>query len=122
MQQLKREGVERVSLCLIPGQNCAQPLPGDSRLTRWSLVIGSRYFSFIFDTAGTAYFKSRFRPRYESRYIAAWPRQTVTSAWAFVRALGVLELDYKKTLRLAAGECVRAGRKLLRLSAEVRET
>jgi phosphatidylglycerol lysyltransferase len=113
MQQLKREGAQRVSLCLIPGQNCDQPLEGDSRLTRWALMIGSRYFNFIFDTTGTAYFKSRFRPRYEPRYIAAWPRQTLSSAWAFVRATGVLELDYGKTLRLAAGGAARACRKLL---------
>ncbi len=112
MRQLKHEGAERISLCLIPGQNCGAPLEGDSRLTRWALMIGSRYFNFIFDTTGTAYFKSRFRPRYEPRYIAAWPRQTLSSAWAFVKATGVLELDYGKTLRLAANGAARTCGKL----------
>ncbi|MFO1092087.1 MAG: DUF2156 domain-containing protein [Planctomycetaceae bacterium] len=96
MRQMYAEGVDRVSLCLFPGQNCETPHPGDSALIRWGLVIGSRYFNFIFDTAGTAYFKSRFRPRFESRFVCDLPRMTLGSAWAFVSLLGVLRLDARR--------------------------
>ena len=113
-QLMREEGVERVSMCLIPGQGCGEPQEGDSPMTRWGLLIGSRYCSFLFDTAGVAYFKSRFRPRYEDRFIGAWPRQTVGSAWAFVRALGVLDIDCGKTCRLLAGCLFNAVRKLIK--------
>ena len=114
-QLMREEGVAQVSMCLIPGQGCGQPQPGDSAMTRWGLLIGSRYCSFLFDTAGVAYFKSRFRPRYEDRYIGAWPRQTVGSAWAFVRALGVLDIDCGKTCRLLFRGLVDMLRKLGKL-------
>ncbi len=115
MQLLQDEGVEQVSMCLIPAQGCSQPREGDSRLTRWGLSIGSRYFGFLFDIVGTAYFKSRFRPSYEDRYIGVWPRQTLGSAWTFIRVLGVLDLDYPKICRLVARGCRRTLGKLLQL-------
>ena len=115
LQLLQEEGVERVSMCLIPGQGCGTPRQGDSLMTRWGLFIGSRYCSFLFDSAGVAYFKSRFRPRYEDRFIGVWPRQTIGSAWAFIRVLGVLDIDIAKTCRLVGGRTVTAARKLLRL-------
>lgn len=113
MQLLQEEGVQKVSMCLIPGQNCGEKRDGDSSLARWSLLVGSRYFGFLFDTAGVAYFKSRFRPRYEDRFIGAWPRQTFGSGWAFIRALGVLDIDCGKTLRLAGQAVVSGLRKLV---------
>ena len=96
MQDLQGEGVGRVSLCLIPGRGCREPLPGDSRLARWGIVVGTRYFNPLFDAAGSYHFKTRFRPRFESRYLCVRPRMTVGSAWALVRLLGVLKLDLKK--------------------------
>ena len=101
MQQLAAEGVERASLCLVPGLNCAQPLAGDSPLLRRAMVWGTRYFSFIFDAAGLYHFKSRFRPQFESRYVCVYPRVTVGSALAFVGLLSVLKLDPGKSLRIA---------------------
>ncbi len=101
MQVLAREGVEQVSLCMVPGLNCAQPLAGDSPLLRRSMVWGTRYFSFIFDTAGLYHFKSRFRPQFESRYVCVFPKVTLGSALAFVGLLNVLKLDGRKSLRIA---------------------
>lgn len=96
--ELKLEGARRVSLCLVPGMRC-QRLPGDSPLVRHALAIGSRYFNFVFDTAGLYHFKSRFRPRWEARYLCARPAVTFASAWALVQLLGVVDLDPGKLAR-----------------------
>lgn len=96
MQFLQDEGLEQVSLCLAPGLRAGEPLPGDSPLVRWALSIGSRHFNFIFDAAGLYHFKSRFRPRFESRYLCVRPKATLGSTWALVQLLGVLRLDSRK--------------------------
>ncbi|HVW02368.1 MAG TPA: DUF2156 domain-containing protein [Planctomycetaceae bacterium] len=103
LELFQREGAKTASLCLIPSLGCEQPQPGESALARRALVWGARYFPFIFNVAGLYHFKSRFRPRFESRSICASPRITLRSAWAFVRVLGVLNLDWGKLLRLSVG-------------------
>lgn len=103
MERLRREGIEQVSLCLVPGLRAEQPIAGDSALARRALALGSRRFGAIFDVAGQHQFKSRFRPRFESRYLCARPGVTFGSAWALVRLLGVLDLDFGK-LRRRLGE------------------
>ncbi|HWB10911.1 MAG TPA: DUF2156 domain-containing protein [Pirellulales bacterium] len=100
IETLRQEGVQRVSLCLVPGLRAQTPLPGDSRLARRALALGSGYFNFIFDAAGLYHYKSRFRPRFESRYLCARPALTLGSAWALVRLLGVLDIDCGKLARL----------------------
>jgi phosphatidylglycerol lysyltransferase len=101
MQHLKEEGVERVSLCLIPGLGCRESLPGDSAMARWGLVIGTQKFNLVFDTAGAYHFKSRFRPRFESRYLCVRPKMSFGVAMAFIRLLGVLKVDFAKMIQLA---------------------
>jgi phosphatidylglycerol lysyltransferase len=100
IEALKQEDVRRVSLCLVPGLRAQTPLPGDSRLARRGLALGSGYFNFIFDAAGLYHYKSRFRPRFESRYLCARPALSLGSAWALVRLLGVLDIDFGKLARL----------------------
>ncbi|HEV3137448.1 MAG TPA: phosphatidylglycerol lysyltransferase domain-containing protein, partial [Pirellulales bacterium] len=102
MQRLQQEDVESVSLCLVPGLRCEMPLPGDSPLARWSMVLATRYFSFIHDTRGMYHYKSRFRPQFANRYLAVRPRLTLASAWSFVRVLGVLDLRFGNLARQAA--------------------
>jgi phosphatidylglycerol lysyltransferase len=101
MRQLRSEGVERVSLCLIPGLRCEKRLPGDSRLVRCGLALGTRYFNCLFETAGAYHFKSRFRPRFEDRYVCVRPQMSLGTAMAFVNLLGVLKLDFRKLCHLA---------------------
>ncbi len=60
--RMKAEGIESVSLCLIPGLGCEEGLPGDSALIRRALCFGKRHLNFVFDFAGLYHFKSRFRP------------------------------------------------------------
>ncbi len=106
---LQAEGVPTVSLCLVPGLGCDRPMPGDSTLARWGLVIGSRYANFIFDSAGLYHFKTRFRPRFEARYLCARPRVTLGSFWSFIKVLGVLNLDIGK-LAHVIGQQLQQGR------------
>jgi phosphatidylglycerol lysyltransferase len=102
MQQLQAEGCSSVSLCLVPGLRCETPLAGDSALARCSMVLATRHFNFIHDTRGMYHFKSRFRPRFDNRYLAVRPRLTLGSAWSFVRTLGVLDLSLANLARQAA--------------------
>jgi phosphatidylglycerol lysyltransferase len=97
-QLLAAEGAERVSLCLVPALRCSSPMPGDSPLARWGFVL-SKYFDFVYDSAGLYHFKSRFRPVFEDRYMCVWPRVTLGSAWAFIRLVGVVELSPLKMAR-----------------------
>jgi len=101
MQQFKIEGALRVSLCLLPGLRCRQPQSGDSALVRWGLAIGTGRFCPAFQTAGAYHFKSRFRPRFESRYLCIRPRMTLGAAVAFIRLLGVMQLDPRRLISLA---------------------
>jgi phosphatidylglycerol lysyltransferase len=98
LRQLQREGVSRASLCLVPGLHCNRCRPGDSRLIRWALML-SQHFNFVFDLAGLYHFKSRFRPRFEDRYVCVLPKATLGSVWAFTRLCGVLDLSPRKLLR-----------------------
>jgi phosphatidylglycerol lysyltransferase len=96
MIRMKAEGIESVSLCLIPGLGCEEALPGDSALTRRALCFGKKRLNFLFDFAGLYHFKSRFRPRYESRYICSRPRSTPFTTLALFRMSGLLTFDPKK--------------------------
>jgi phosphatidylglycerol lysyltransferase len=98
LNQLQREGVRRASLCLIPGLRCERPLEGDSRLIRWGLLLSQR-LNLIFDHAGLYHFKSRFRPRFENRYVCVLPKATVGSLLTFTQLCGVLRLSPRKLLR-----------------------
>ncbi|HEV8004248.1 MAG TPA: hypothetical protein VGP63_30565, partial [Planctomycetaceae bacterium] len=61
-----------------------------------------QYLNCLFDFAGLYHFKSRFRPRYESRYICARPGLTPSTAIAFFRMSGVLTFDIKKIVKIWA--------------------
>jgi phosphatidylglycerol lysyltransferase len=96
MMRMRTEGVEAVSLCLVPGLGCEEANIGDSAMMRHALVMGMKYLNFLFDFAGIYHFKSRFRPDYQSRYICALPGSTLGSALALFRISGMLEFDRKR--------------------------
>ena len=64
-------------------------------MTRHGLVFGMKYLNFLFDFAGIYHFKSRFRPRYEGRYICALPGTTLRSALALFRMSGMVAFNLK---------------------------
>lgn len=98
--RLQAEGVERVDLCLDLGRGLDERLPGDSRLVRTGLRLITRHLGLLFDAAGLQHFKSRFRPRYENRYVCALPRASIGSLVAFARVTGGLLLDYRALPRI----------------------
>jgi phosphatidylglycerol lysyltransferase len=114
MQQLQAEGVSRVGLCLDPGLRTDTPIPGDSFLVRRGMSFSDRHLGLVFDNAGLRHFKTRFRPRYENRYICARPGVSFGSLLAFVSVFGVFNLSYSKLARIIIDRLrKRASRKTL---------
>jgi len=93
MQTFKDEGVEQVSLCLMPSVGCAQRRPGDSGLIHTYIKITHRYFNFILDTRGIYHFKTRFRPHCENRYCCIWPKASLRPLHAILSIWGTLKFS-----------------------------
>lgn len=98
MEALRLEGVEEVSLCLMPAANCGGRRAGDSWLIHSYINITHRYLNFIFDTPGLYHFKTRFRPRCESRYCCVWPKASVGPLHAMLSTWGTLEFSAWRAL------------------------
>jgi phosphatidylglycerol lysyltransferase len=98
MEVLLKEGVEEASLCLMPAAHCQERRPGDSWLINAYIRMTHRYLNFIFDTPGIYHFKSRFRPRCESRYCSVWPRASVRPLHAMLSTWGMLEFNLWRAL------------------------
>lgn len=89
---LQQEGVERVGLCLDPALRCCPRMPGDSPLIRLGMTWGEAVLGVVFDLAGIRHFKSRFRPRYESRYVCVTPKASIRSILAFAHVSGLFAI------------------------------
>lgn len=100
IEQLKAEGAQQVSLCLIPGLNCQTIRTGDSGLVRRALTWTSRHLNSLYDCSGLHHYKSRFRPRLENRYICTFPRVSPMSFLTTVHLTGLLRLSPVKVARL----------------------
>jgi phosphatidylglycerol lysyltransferase len=98
MRQFQQEGALHASLCLLPGLRCSKPTPNDSAMVRWGLALGTGRLNPAYATAGAYHFKSRFRPRFENRYLCALPRVTLPCAVAFIRLVGALEFNPRKLI------------------------
>ena len=99
LQLFQQEQIEPRVAVSGPGECAAkEPLPGDSAIIRKAMVL-SQYFSFIFDVAGLYHFKSRFRPRFEDRFICAYPAVTLGAAFSFIGLCGALRLNSVKLVR-----------------------
>jgi phosphatidylglycerol lysyltransferase len=84
LQMLQQEGVPLASLCMVPLLRCEKPLEGDSGLLRRLAVLGHKYAGPMYETHGMFHFKSRFRPRFEDRFVCAWPKASVMSIRATI--------------------------------------
>jgi phosphatidylglycerol lysyltransferase len=97
MLAMQAEKTPLASLCMIPALHCQTPLDGDSKLLRWFMKM-SHYLGPIYDLQGMYHFKSRFRPRLEPCYLAAYPKATLWMLRASLMAWGA---DRINPLRLA---------------------
>ena len=96
MRKMKSEGVERVSLSLVPGLRAEQGYEGDSVLFRWGQVLWLRSLNWIYDMRGIYHYKSRFRPDFRPMYIAARPRLTVLAIKSLFDTWGMFEMTPRK--------------------------
>lgn len=94
IDQLKEEGVEQVSLSLIPGRNVDQAkVGGGDWRVRKALSVWFHRLDFIFNAKGQDHFKSRFRPSYVDRYICVAPNNSVRSLWSFLKTMGAMDYN-----------------------------
>lgn len=93
MQTFKDEGIEEVSLCLMPAARCDQRRPGDSWLIHTYIRITHHYLNFILDSPGIYHFKTRFRPRCENRYCSVWPKASLRPLHAILSLWGTLQFS-----------------------------
>lgn len=100
LKQLQDEGVQQVAMCLDPAKGLETATPGDSFIVRGGLHFGSKYLGGLFDFAGLQHFKSRFRPRYENRYVCALPNVSIGSLIAFLRVFGVFNVNLRNVSRI----------------------
>lgn len=102
IEQLQREGKLSVGFCLEPTLRCSERLPGDSILIHLALNWCHCGFGFLFDFAGLRHFRSRFRPRYENRYVCVTPTTTFGSLVAFARISGLLNVNPIRVAKIIA--------------------
>ncbi|MEQ9407121.1 MAG: DUF2156 domain-containing protein [Fuerstiella sp.] len=93
---LRDEGVEQVSLCLVPGRNVSSAAAGngDWRVEK-ILSLWFNRLDFVFNAKGQDHFKSRFRPRYVDRYICIAPSNSVGSLWSFLKTTGAVNCNWR---------------------------
>jgi phosphatidylglycerol lysyltransferase len=103
------EGVEALSLSIIPGVGCETPLPGDSALSRNLMVFWSRWLNVVSDLRGVYHFKTRFRPRLECVYVAVQPKATLGSIHAFLMTWGIMKVHPLRMARVALRMLSRRG-------------
>ncbi|MEZ6060627.1 MAG: DUF2156 domain-containing protein [Planctomycetaceae bacterium] len=100
IDRLQAEGVRQVSLCLVPGRNIPQhSSPTARRLVQWTLSTWYKRLEFLFNARGQDYFKSRFRPRFQNRYICVTPTTTLRSMTSFLQVSGAVRPDLRNLAR-----------------------
>lgn len=110
IDELKKSGVEHVSLCLVPGRNVKDAMiqSGDWRIEK-TLHLWYHHLDFLFNAKGQDHFKSRFRPNYVDRYLCVAPRNSLRSLWSFLKTTGTIHCNWTNLSR-------QLGRSLLRKS------
>lgn len=96
---MKSEGVEQVSLCMVPALNCQTPLEGDSRIIRIILGIWTKRLNFLLNVQGLHRFKSRFRPQFTPVYLCVRSKATILSTVSFLKCAGVFKMNWKNLTR-----------------------
>ncbi len=100
IDQLQDEGADRASLCLVPGRGVTNDAVGNGyRHIEAALSLWFNRLDFLFNAKGQDHFKSRFRPRYESRYLCVAPGCSVGSFWSFLKVTGALKPNLPNMIR-----------------------
>lgn len=112
IDRLRAENVKRISLCLVPGKGVQQDLASeaDSRV-RWMLGLWYGRLNVLFSASGQDFFKSRFRPRYQDRYLCVYPHNSWCSILSFVRTSGALRMNLRNLLKKLVIPGTRAARR-----------
>lgn len=98
MRKMKAEGVETVSLSLVPSLRAEEGYPGDSKMLRYGQVLWWRYLNWLYDMRGIYHYKSRFRPEFRNMYIAAQPRLTLPSIKSFFDTWGMFDVPGRRLI------------------------
>ena len=88
----------------LPAAGVALPRTAAGRqraMVRWGITLGTGSLNPAYATTGAYHFKTRFRPRFEDRYLCAYPRVTCGTALAFIRLVGALSFDPRRLFALA---------------------
>jgi phosphatidylglycerol lysyltransferase len=113
LRELQASGVRAVSLCMVATLGCdATGHEGKTIVTRL-LAFGGRCLSPMFDLAGMYHFKSRFRPRFEPRYLCVWPRASLMNTLTNFYLTGVTNFSIRKVVRRAWSQWRTAQRRTL---------
>ena len=99
---LKAEGVEEVSLCMLPWKG-THTFKGKrtSPLVRWGLVVAYHLGDPFYNTKGMAHFKTRFRPELSNCYACGTPRATILTCLNFFYTVGAFSFNTRNVLRNA---------------------
>lgn len=98
LDTLQAEGIEAVSLCMVAAMGTT---PAGERATLADRLLswGGRSLSPLFDLAGMYHYKSRFRPRFEPRYVCTWPRATLMTSLTNFYLTGITNFSVGKLCR-----------------------
>lgn len=96
IRALQADGAQAVSLCMVAALGCAAATSPTllNRLLSW----GGRCLSPLFDLAGMYHYKSRFRPRFEPRYVCMWPRASLMNSMTTFYLTGITNFSIRKLL------------------------
>lgn len=95
LRTLQADEVVSVSLCMVATLGCA--VVGEratllNRLLDWS----GRCLNPLFDLPGMHHYKSRFRPRFEPRYVCLWPRASLMNSLTNFYLAGITNFSARK--------------------------
>ncbi|MEZ6057832.1 MAG: DUF2156 domain-containing protein [Planctomycetaceae bacterium] len=85
------EGIERISLCIVPGRGC-ETVSNDREnwMVRRSMQLWYHRLGPLFNAKGQDYFKQKFRPRFQERFICVSPKSSLRSLSSFMWTTGGL--------------------------------
>ena len=89
IDQMRSEGVRNIRLCTVPGKGAGPGAdPRQHWVVGWIMRFWYERLDFLLNVHGQCHFKSRFRPKFENRYLCVTPRSTLFSISTFLSITG----------------------------------